>query len=1451
MSKFVLDELTHEYFTQSPSDENVFDLTGAVLKKQTFASATDLADVAIADGDTCRVAFRSDDGTMIVAGCTYSLTNNTLTVLTNKILRSSANDGGVPTFNNGGDCYMVRAAPDGFVLDLDGNVVNNAALEAAVVDELAGQSLTPSVDTSALLVAIDPVTAALEAGDLRILNGDQAAGDNAPRRVKWSTTVATDATTDFAAGVWKPTGFNQAGGWVLDYIITGGEVLDEDDMSSESTVRPPSQRSVKRFVRALGISAFASISAAIAQGVELPQSFIVADYETGIYTADAADFSSVLIMNSQAMDSIDATANTLTKSGHGYVTGDGCYVPADAAGLTAETIYWIRDEDGDVLSLHPTILDAFKNTNAIDLTGSTAPTLRLLLDPLGAVYAIADGDKLDGSEGVSKRIYSEGVISAEWFGARGNAATGQTADAVTLETAAMRRMYRFARYWATALDPLVGTNDGLNRGCVCYVPSGHYRVDDEITAGLPAVNGVKFKGDGMRSTVLTMVPAGKDLIAFNGEKDRTTPIFGCGVEDLTVECEAADVYDGGTLIKYYHINGAFGNRIEFKGGHRGIWATRIANPGFFDQLYFHHGNRATGGEALFEFDSDSDANIGGDPDKDRTNTTSYIGRMEAAMGVGIKLSATNATNNVLTLTQTGKTTHELETGYRLRWFDDYDTFSVKDEVFFRKLTDTTGTLHSSRDGAVNNTNQLTFADGVPGRLCRSICKYGFMGRSLDGVFISDIHTQGCDEGTVLDPTNSLANDKVFSLRIQKLYGDNGNFAGLALRGEADDGYRIVDVRGGEIQDNWDGVVLENEGLLSRFRLNLDEIRNCYRWGVRGANANSENCHFNVQSYVDNNRDNVEDGGDILLDGDGHIVGGNPQFLNTTTNGHALRIASTATNVDIDAPALYDSTRTKPVRVDCDPEELKRFNVRYLNKAIRIQATAGVATIPPETRKVEILSTEAGTVSITGVDAAADSMTATGHNMFTGCRFTVGVTIAGIEASTNYVLQRIDGDTVAVHNSIEDALADRNRVALTDPGNSFDLTIPDTAEVDTIAGVKDGDSVQIRFLGPDTGKLINGTGTLDLNNSRNFTQDTVRDAISIERRDARFTEQWRNSFGVPLGQQTRTIGADGTVDLSAFSEDLVEIEVVLLANSGTEDTLTGVTGLGVGQRVVWRAGSNGSGQHKITVDGDGTIFDLITDSCVLDQPEQALTMRKWSSIQFVETDRGKRPFLGPHTVSIGASGVVDLSALAGDVAMLEVDLLAETGTVDTVTGVTGLGDGQSVLFRAGNDGTDDHTITIAGGAGMKLEGLPRILDRPTKSIQFSRRASGEVVETGRSAGPERFSIAQSGLVSLALPAGVTHGVLIVSGGFGDGFAMAQLRYDQSVTSANYVRIAAELDDGSPNTLFEGSEDDDEPTAASANRIKIQVEQGANAGDPGILHFYSNITGTKDVAVTFLG
>jgi hypothetical protein len=153
----------------------------------------------------------------------------------------------------------------------------------------------------------------------------------------------------------------------------------------------------------------------------------------GVFRYTTDDMSGTFIRSTTSIltGEIDAGTDVITKTAHGFRTGQGCLVTG-GDGLTANTVvYYIRRVSANTLTLHATYDGAIADTGGVDITGTTGFDLKTLVDPDQGAYVLKTGAAPDGSEGgfVRTELESEKVWRVEWFSGSGSDDTAQITKA--------------------------------------------------------------------------------------------------------------------------------------------------------------------------------------------------------------------------------------------------------------------------------------------------------------------------------------------------------------------------------------------------------------------------------------------------------------------------------------------------------------------------------------------------------------------------------------------------------------------------------------------------------------------------------------------------------------------------------------------------------------------------------------------------------------------------------------------------------------------------------------------------------------------------------------------------------------------------------------------------------------------------------------------------------------
>ncbi len=99
-----------------------------------------------------------------------------------------------------------------------------------------------------------------------------------------------------------------------------------------------------------------------------------------------------LVLADDVVEAVDVAANTLTLTGHLYLTGDGpveLVITGGTAhgGLAAGMPYWIRKFDANKITFHSRFTDAINNVAAVDITGSAGTGTHTIVDRADTVRA--------------------------------------------------------------------------------------------------------------------------------------------------------------------------------------------------------------------------------------------------------------------------------------------------------------------------------------------------------------------------------------------------------------------------------------------------------------------------------------------------------------------------------------------------------------------------------------------------------------------------------------------------------------------------------------------------------------------------------------------------------------------------------------------------------------------------------------------------------------------------------------------------------------------------------------------------------------------------------------------------------------------------------------------------------------------------------------------------------
>lgn len=146
----------------------------------------------------------------------------------------------------------------------------------------------------------------------------------------------------------------------------------------------------------------------------------------GEFVYDDSDLSSIITPASATTTTVAGGTGNNTAAGHGFVTAEAVITTATVNGLTADTLYYLIRVDDDNFKLATTRSNALAGT-AINLSGTTNFTIKVVRDDLEGVYVILDGAARDGSDGAIKRRFDGQNFDPRWYGAVADQATSDWA----------------------------------------------------------------------------------------------------------------------------------------------------------------------------------------------------------------------------------------------------------------------------------------------------------------------------------------------------------------------------------------------------------------------------------------------------------------------------------------------------------------------------------------------------------------------------------------------------------------------------------------------------------------------------------------------------------------------------------------------------------------------------------------------------------------------------------------------------------------------------------------------------------------------------------------------------------------------------------------------------------------------------------------------------------------
>ncbi len=167
-------------------------------------------------------------------------------------------------------------------------------------------------------------------------------------------------------------------------------VIDQDDMSSNTDTKVPTQQSVKAYVDAVRV--LLTSQGLLAQtgdiwqqaGTTLPSGWLACD-GTAVSRTTYATLFAELVKSKSTFTVTIATPAVVTNTAHGLYTGESVYLTTSGAlptGLTANTLYYVIRVDANTFNLATTRANALAGTK-INTTGSQSGTHTLWSAPWG------------------------------------------------------------------------------------------------------------------------------------------------------------------------------------------------------------------------------------------------------------------------------------------------------------------------------------------------------------------------------------------------------------------------------------------------------------------------------------------------------------------------------------------------------------------------------------------------------------------------------------------------------------------------------------------------------------------------------------------------------------------------------------------------------------------------------------------------------------------------------------------------------------------------------------------------------------------------------------------------------------------------------------------------------------------------------------------------------------
>jgi len=171
--------------------------------------------------------------------------------------------------------------------------------------------------------------------------------------------------------------------------------------------------------------------------VEVAARTTAGDFAGGTFQYKA-DISARAVVSTKTVSSVNTGTDVLTVTAHGFDTEDVVIASAADAGLSINTLYFVRWISANTITLHTSLLGARANTGLVNITALVGSlSLKHLADPGQGVYVIPTGAALDGSGGGFERRRNRGHIYAAWYGLTLGASGTAAANHLAFEYAMM------------------------------------------------------------------------------------------------------------------------------------------------------------------------------------------------------------------------------------------------------------------------------------------------------------------------------------------------------------------------------------------------------------------------------------------------------------------------------------------------------------------------------------------------------------------------------------------------------------------------------------------------------------------------------------------------------------------------------------------------------------------------------------------------------------------------------------------------------------------------------------------------------------------------------------------------------------------------------------------------------------------------------------------------------